>query len=43
MVNRIHYISIYFEQIHNHFENFISPLFKLDDLWLEWKDKPVLW
>ena len=43
MLNRIHYISIYYSEIHDHFKNFISPTFTIDDLWLEWKEKPILW
>lgn len=43
MIKRIHYISVYYEQIHEHFKNFIPSVFSINDLWLEWKDKPILW
>ena len=43
MVNRFHYISLYFEEIHRYFSHFISALFNTSDIWLEWKNQPINW
>ncbi len=43
MINRFHYISLYFDEIQRHFKHFISSLYGVNDIWLEWKNNPVNW
>ena len=43
LVNRIHYISLYFAEIHEFFAKFMASATNLEDVWLETQGFPVSW